>query len=102
MRYAFFLIISESRMERELAERKGLFKLFKCCIFYNSFLVASTYISNYFVATLPYLLCIREHELHVNNLYIFIRLNFIINMNNVRIVKKAYYLEYRICFSNAC
>src|SRR3989344_4435419 len=62
----------------------------------DKLLIAGTYVADNFVATLAHLFSVGEDELHIDNLYVLIGLNGIVYMRDVRVVKEADDLEYRV------
>src|SRR3989344_7296030 len=89
-------------MKRKLTCGKALLELGERSVLKDSILITGLYIAYELVATLSYLFCIREHELHINNFYVFIGLNGLFDMKHVWVVEKTDHLKNRIRLANVC
>src|SRR3989344_1395382 len=91
--HALLLVVSETRMERELSGREPLLELRECCLLGDCVLQSRLYITHALVAPFTHPFCITEQKLEINHLDIFIGLNILIDMQYVRVVKESHYLQ---------
>ena len=82
-------VVGKAGMERKLPRCKVLHQLREHRIFGDEFFAPRPNVALDLVATLTHLLAIGEYELHIDNLDILVRLDFIIDMHDVRIIKET-------------